>query len=50
MDKITYEEIKDIKIMLDYIVRDCRQLARDMDTLNDSLRPVMDKLPSEKEE
>lgn len=47
MDEITYEEIKDIRIMLGYMIRDYKQLAKDMETLSDSLRPVMVKLQIE---
>jgi hypothetical protein len=47
--EITYEEIKDLRIMLSYMIRDYKQLAKDMETLSDSLRPVMVKLQIEEE-
>ena len=40
MVEITYEEIKDIRIMVDHLMKDYQQLSRDMKALSDSLRPV----------
>ena len=47
MVEITYEEIKDIRIMLGYMIRDYKQIAKDLEALSDSLRPVMVKLQIE---
>ena len=47
MVEITYEEIKDIRIMLDHLMKDYQQISRDMKALSDSLRPVMVKLQIE---
>ena len=49
MVEITYEEIKDIRIMLYHLINDYQQLSRDMKALSDSLRPVMVKLQIEEE-
>lgn len=45
--EITYEEIKDVRIMLGYMIRDYQQIAKDLEALSDSLRPVMVKLQIE---
>lgn len=47
MDEITYEEIKDLKIMIDQVIRDYNKLVNDLKTVNDCLRPIMLKLPKE---
>lgn len=47
MDEITYEEIKDIRIMLGYMIRNYKQIEKDLEALSDSLRPIMIKLLKE---
>lgn len=47
MVEITYEEMKDLTIMIDYVIRDYNKLMKDMEVLNDCLTPIMLKLPKE---
>lgn len=45
--EVTYEEMKDLTIMIDYVIRDYNKLMKDMEVLNDCLTPIMLKLPKE---
>lgn len=49
MVEITYEEIKDIRLMLDHISKDYLRLSKDMKILSDTLRPIMVKLQIQEE-
>lgn len=47
MDEITYEEIKDIRLMLDHLSKNYLRLSKDIKILSETLRPIMVKLQIE---